>query len=109
MSGVARLPRWGLAALIPVGGCAGAYPEVVVVNQLDEAILVRQVSFSGCLWPGVLSYGEATPPERCLPGTDRIHLQRFDAERYCADHVADGDLPELCFCDDSDAPPADRV
>jgi hypothetical protein len=96
------------AALLLVG-CDAFDPEVVVVNDIDEAILVRQVSFNGCLWPSLVAHGEATPPGRCLPGADRVHFQRFDAEQYCRNQVADGDLPELCFCDEQAQPPDDPL
>jgi hypothetical protein len=82
-------------------------PEIIVVNEIDEAVVVRQVSFNGCVWPQLLTFEDATSPRQCLPGADRVHFQRFDAESYCTTHVADGDLPELCFCDEDDAPPDD--
>ena len=80
-------------------GCDYAYPEVVVVNELGEPVLVRSVSFNGCKWDGMLAHEKATPPGRCLPGADHVHLQRFDAADYCRDQVEDDNLPGLCLCE----------
>jgi len=63
-------------------GCDNAYPEVVIVNNTREGFLVRNPSFNGCLWTTVLAYGEATSPQRCPPGTDRVHFKKFDATSY---------------------------
>jgi hypothetical protein len=73
----------GLASLATLGGCDLAYPEAVVVNLASQTILLKNTSFNGCLWHGVLAYGDATAPERCLPGADRIHFQRLNAAAYC--------------------------
>jgi hypothetical protein len=64
-------------------GCDLAYPEVVVINRTDEHTLLRRVSFNGCLWEGVLAYGEATAVDTCLPGEDRIHFEKLDTAAYC--------------------------
>lgn len=78
--------RWkfGAALLLAVssGACAGAYPEVVVVNRIDEHVLVRNLSFNGCKWETVLAYGESTSVASCLPGEDRVHFQKFDPLAY---------------------------
>ena len=90
-----------------VAACDYAYPEVVVVNEIEEAVLVRSLSFSGCKWDEMLGYGQATAPGRCLPGEDYVHLQRFDASDYCRKQVEDDNLPALCLCDEPDAPQGD--
>lgn len=64
-------------------GCDLAYPEVVVVNEIAEPIQLRHVSFNGCAWDGVLAFGDATAPGRCLPGEDRVHFQKLDTAAYC--------------------------
>ena len=108
MPGVDRLGTSVLATLFMTpAGCDLAYPEVIVVNEIDEAVLVREVSFNGCTWSEMLWYEDATSAGRCLPGKDHIHVQRFDAENYCTEQVEDGDLPELCFCDQESAPAED--
>jgi len=66
-------------ALLTLVGCGSDYPEVVVVNELDESVLVRDVSFNGCKWDVVLAFGEATSPQSCLSGDDRVHFQRLVA------------------------------
>jgi hypothetical protein len=75
-------------ALASLGGCDLAYPEVVVVNRTNPALLVRNPSFNGWVWETVLAYGQATSPGRCLPGADRVHFQRLDVAAYAAS--ADG-------------------
>lgn len=75
-------PKPASAALflaLALVGCDSAYPEVVVVNTTRDRMLLRDVSFNGCLWSGVLAHGEATSPQRCLPGTDRVHFKKLDA------------------------------
>ena len=66
-------------ALLTLAGCGSDYPEVVVVNELDESVLVRDVSFNGCKWDTVLAFGEATSPQSCLAGDDRVHFQKLVA------------------------------
>jgi len=90
---------------LALAGCDNAYPEVVVVNTIDERVLVRDVSFNGCLWSGVLAYGEATSPQRCPPGSDRVHFKKFDAAKYCQQQAADGTLDGICACDGGVAVP----
>ena len=80
-------------------GCDLAYPEVVIVNKTAPHILIKDPSFSGCIWKGVLSLDDATSPLRCLPGKDRIHFQRFNAESYCRDQAEDHTLDGVCPCD----------
>jgi len=83
-------------ALACVGACDLAYPEVVIVNRTSEAILVKNPSFNGCVWNTVLAYGQASTPDRCLPGGDRVHFQKLDvaASEAAADGgvTADGGL-----------------
>jgi hypothetical protein len=71
-----------------LGGCDLAYPEVVVINRTGEGLLVKNPSFNGCVWNTVLAYGQATAPDRCLPGADRVHFQKLDVAAYAA--TADG-------------------
>lgn len=104
--GTARRPAWLLVplALLLAGGCDMAYPEVLVVNKIDEHTLVRNVSFNGCLWKAVLAYDEASSPSRCLAGADRVHFEKFDAAAYCLDQADDGTIDGLCACDSGDQP-----
>ena len=88
-------------------GCDTAYPEVVVVNELGEPVLVRGVSFNGCKWEEMLANDQSTAPGRCLTGRDQVHFQRFDAAEYCQAQVEDDNLPGLCSCDTEDATPSD--
>lgn len=96
---IALLP-W-LASL----GCGA--PEVIVVNEMGEDVLVRAISFHGCKWDVVLAHEQATSPQFCLAGEDRIHFQRFHAGEYCERQVDDGNLPGICFCDEGSAPDED--
>jgi len=97
-----------LAVLISLaGGCDLAYPETVVVNKLDQRVLVRNLSFNGCLWNTVLAYGEATSPGRCLPGEDRVHFEKFDAGAYCQKQADDGTIEGVCACN-TDGQPDDN-
>lgn len=113
MSGLTEgrgLLRWAWAlALLPCLGCEALYPEVIVINEIDEAALVKDVSFSGCLWDEVLAFGEASSPGRCLSGEDRVHFARLDATSYCREQVDDGTIPELCYCDPEEAPAEDPL
>jgi hypothetical protein len=88
-----------LALGLGLTACDVAYPEVIVVNKTSEHIQLRNLSFNGCLWNTLLSYGEATSPGRCLPGEDRVHFQKFDAHAYCQEQVDDGTIDGLCNCD----------
>ncbi len=85
--------------LLVCGGCDLEYPEVAVVNNTAEYILIKNPSFNGCVWNTVLAYGAATSPGRCLPGDDHVHFQKFDAQEYCQDQAKDGTLPGVCPCD----------
>ena len=82
-----------------LSGCDLEYPEVVVVNQTKDQMLVKNPSFNGCIWSTVLAYGAATSPGRCLPGDDHVHFQKFDAEEYCQQQAADGTIAGICPCD----------
>jgi len=93
-----------LALALP--GCDNAYPEVVVVNAIDERVVVRDVSFNGCLWSGVLAFAEATSPQRCPPGSDRVHFKKFDAAKYCQQQAQDGTIDGIGACDAGVAVPA---
>ncbi len=89
----------GFLFLTAAAGCDEAYPEVVVVNRTDEHVLIKNASFNGCAWDGVLAFGEATSPGRCLPGEDRVHFQRYDAEAYCREQAEDGTIEGVCPCE----------
>jgi hypothetical protein len=89
----------GAAALAAVSGCDLDYPEVVVANRTQNTILVKNASFNGCVWEVVLPNGTTTSPVRCLPGSDHVHFQKYDAAKYCQEQAKDGSLPGVCSCD----------
>ncbi len=89
--------------------CEEMYPEVVVSNTIDEHILIRNISFNGCKWENMLAFEDSTSPGHCLPGSDRIHFQKFDPKKYCEEQVDDGTIDGLCFCDESDRPEEDPM
>ena len=101
---VARDLLLPLALAVLLLGCEFAHPEVAVVNRAGEFVMVRNVSFNGCLWSGVLAHGEATSPRRCLPGDGRIHFQRFDAGTYCQKQAGYGTIEGVCLCGDDHDP-----
>lgn len=80
--------------------CEEFEPEIIIINDIDSQILVKDISFNGCLWNTVLPYGEATSPKRCFPGSDRIRFQRFDAEEYCMLQAEKGYIDSICLCDE---------
>ncbi len=80
-------------------GCESVYPEIVVINKTNEHIQLKDLSFNGCLWNTVIGYDEATSPGRCLPGSDRIHFKKFDAESHCQEQAEDGTIDGICLCD----------
>ena len=88
-----------LLSIAALFGCDAAYPQVVVVNKTGAAIQIKDVSFNGCLWDTVLAYGDATAPQRCLPGEDRVHFQKQDVASYCLEQAEDGTVDGLCLCD----------
>jgi hypothetical protein len=99
-------PRAAHACFLAIlfSACDFSYPEVVVVNQTNEHILIKNISFNGCVWNRVLAYGDATSVGRCLPGEDHVHFQKLDAERYCQEQAKDKTLDGVCPCDtDPDA------
>jgi hypothetical protein len=73
------------------------------IGRLGDAVQVKQVSFSGCLWDQALAHGETTSPGRCLPGEDRVHFQKFDAAEYCQAQAKDGTIDGVCPCKSSTA------
>ena len=98
--------RWlGVVLGFAAAGCDLAYPEVVVTNRTAETVQLRQVSFNGCYWEGVLAFGESTSPGRCLPGQDRVHFQKLDAAAYCLEQAEDGTIDGLCSCGGGTADP----
>ena len=74
-----------------------------MVNKTGEHILLRNLSFNGCVWDTVLAYGDATSPGRCLPGRDQVHFEKFDAEGYCREQAEDGTIKGICPCEDGGA------
>jgi hypothetical protein len=78
--------------------CDVGYPEVVIVNRTAEYILLQNIGFNGCVWNTVLAFGESTSPGRCLPGADRIHFEKFDAQSYCMEQTEDGAMDGICLC-----------
>lgn len=99
-----------VSAFATLVGCSETYPEVVVVNKIDEKILIKDISFNGCLWEGVLRFEETTNPARCLPGKDRIHFKTFDPSDYCKGQLDKGhELDGLCLCDDTAAEEANAI
>mgnify|MGYP005806496087 CR=1 FL=1 len=90
--------------------CDFAYPEVAVVNRTNEHVLIKNLSFNGCVWDQVLAFEDATSPGRCLPGEDRVHFQKFDVEAYCQEQAEDGTLDGVCPCEpDADPDPGDGI
>ncbi len=79
-------------------------PQVTVVNGLGEPVQIARISFSGCFWPDILAPDEATSPQRCLPGSDRVHFKRFDAQSYLNKALEDYEKEPENF-----EPAADRV
>jgi hypothetical protein len=73
-------------------GCELAYPEVVIINLIDEQVLVSEASFNGCKWEENIAYGEATTPGNCLPGEDSVHFKKFDGQAFLAEQT-DQELP----------------
>lgn len=73
-----------MVLLLGLWSCEEAYPEVVVVNNLREDVLIRNISFNGCQWDVMLAYGEATSPGSCLTGEDQVHFEKFTASTYDA-------------------------
>jgi hypothetical protein len=68
-----------------LASCELAYPEVVVENRLGSSVLIKNISYNGCIWNRVLGPHESTSLERCLSGSDRVHFQML--------MVGDDDLP----------------
>jgi hypothetical protein len=94
-----------VAASLLLAACDLGYPEIAVVNRTAPYVLLRSLSFSGCKWEGVLAFGEASSLDRCLPGEDRIHFQKLDAQAYCREQAADGAIEGVCPCDAGTAAP----
>ena len=109
ISSVFFLMVWLAALLFTGAACEELYPEVVVTNNTEEYILIRNISFNGCKWDETLAFEETSSPGRCLPGSDRIHFQRFNPKNYCIEQVDDGTIEELCFCNEEDDPADDPM
>ena len=106
-----------IASALWTAACDEMYPEVIIVNHTGEHILLKDISFNGCTWQGVIAFDEATASQYCLPGKDRIHLKKLDAHAYCSAQAADGMLDDVCLChsdtdntdtDDDDSPAVDE-
>ncbi|RJO64413.1 MAG: hypothetical protein C4523_18290 [Myxococcales bacterium] len=95
-----------LASLL--SACDAAYPEVVVVNKIDQAVLVRGISFNGCKWDSMLAYGDASTPKHCLPGGGHIGFEKFDPRKYCREQAEDGTIEGVCPCADGDRETVER-
>jgi len=80
--------------------CDDLYPEVVIVNEIAPEILVKDASFSGCAWPEVLAYGDATRPGRCLAGEDRVHFEKLDIGAYVDESASDAGVDSGLVADD---------
>lgn len=90
------------AALL--SSCDYLQPEVVIVNNTAEHILIKNPCFNGTTWNTVLAYGEATSPRRCLDGPGKVHFQKYDAFHYCREQQKDGTIDNLCSCDTVHSP-----
>lgn len=80
--------------------CEEIEPEIIIVNEIGNQVLVKDISFNGCLWTSVLAYGETTSPKQCMSGPGRIRFQRFDVEEYCKIQAEQGYIDSICYCDD---------
>ena len=87
MPRLSTLPLVPLAALLTA--CELVGPEVVVQNDLEGPMQIREISYHGCQWPVLLSPGEATTPCTTWPGSDQIHFRKFDAQQYFNDVLAE--------------------
>lgn len=77
------------SSVVALSACDFRSPEVVVVNEMSERVLLRALSFQGCKWDDVLVFGASTTPDRCLPGDDKVHFQRLDIDTYCSEELDD--------------------
>jgi hypothetical protein len=101
------LLAWLASITATVGACDLRYPEVAIVNQTADPVLIKNPAFNGCVWDTVMANGVATSPLRCLIGDDHVHFQKLDAERYCREQAADGTLSGVCPCDGGAYPSRD--
>ena len=85
--------------------CDLEYPEVAVVNNTGPHILLKNLSFSGCVWETVLAYGNATSPGRCLPGEDEVHFQKLDIDAFCQSQATQGASSGWCSNNGITEPP----
>ena len=88
-------------ALLSAIACQMADPEVVVVNNIAEDVMVRDPSFGGTVWNTVLRYGETTTPRRCLRGDYQVHFKKISMHDYCRNQARYGLIDSLCMCDSS--------
>jgi hypothetical protein len=104
----------GLVVVVALGVLAAACadiapesPQVVVVNNIGPAVMIKGVSVSGCEWDAVLEYGQATAPQRCLAGHDRVHFQKYDAIEYCLGQAKNATIENLCLCSEEGSEASD--
>ncbi|MBN1962382.1 MAG: hypothetical protein JW841_15725 [Deltaproteobacteria bacterium] len=87
-----------------IGACESFYPEVVIVNKTAAPILLRNISYNGCLWESVSQYEEVTSVQKCMPGSDHVYFQKFNALTYykklVEDDLIDDFNTETYNCDD---------
>jgi hypothetical protein len=88
-------------ALLSAIACQMADPEVVIVNNIAEDVMVRDPSFGGTVWNTVLRYGEATTPRRCLRGDFQVHFKKIAMHDYCRMQAKYRLIDSLCMCDSS--------
>jgi hypothetical protein len=88
-------------ALSLVVSCQMVDPEVVVVNNIAEDVMVRDPTFGGTVWNTVLRYGEATSPRRCLRGDFRVHFKKMSVHDYCRTQAKYRLIDSICMCDSS--------
>ena len=89
------------AAMLLLTSCQMADPEVVVINNIAEDVMVRDPSFGGSVWNTVLRYGEATTPRRCMRGDYRVHFKKITLHDYCRMQAKYRLIDSVCMCDSS--------
>ena len=81
--------------------CQMIDPEIVVVNNIAEDVMVRDPSFGGTVWNTVIKYGEATSPRCCMRGDYRVHFKKINMHDYCRMQATYRLIDSLCMCDSS--------
>lgn len=88
-------------ALLFVLSCQMTDPEVVVMNDIAEDVMVRDPAFGGTVWNTVLRYGETTTPRRCMRGDFRVHFKKLSVHDYCRMQAKYRLIDSICLCDSS--------